>query len=175
MPRFTLPDHLPLAGATVPGWISTLRYVSHFNFVTQDGPPMTELCHDLGPGVLVTGTTDWADYTFAADLCLHMADAAGLIVRYQGLRRYLALVQRGGKLQLVRQYHGETVLAEIPHTWATDAFHRLAVTCHGAHITATLDGAPLFSVKEPALPHGGAGFLCDMGKIGFRAAAVTDG
>ncbi len=173
-PCFTLPAHLPLSEkGEAPGWISSMRYTSHFNYIAGDKEDMTELCRDEGTGVLLTGTTAWTDYTFASNLNIHMADRAGLIARYQGLQRYLALVQQAGKLRLIRRYYGQTVLGEIEHTWETDAWHTLALACRGTRIIAYCDGKAVLEATEDRLTCGGAGFMCEMGKIGFRTASIS--
>jgi len=172
-PNFTAPDHLPLTDkGEAPGWISSMRYVSHFNYITEGGEAMTEMCRDEGIGVLVTGTTDWTDYTFTSNFNIHMADCAGIIARYQGLRRYLALVQEGGKLRLIRQYYGETVLGEVDHPWETDAWHTLSLECHGEQITARCDGAVVLQATDTLLGCGGAGYLGEMAKIGCTEASI---
>lgn len=172
-PNFSLPDHLPLSEkGDAPGWISSMRYVSHFNYIAQNGEAMTEACRDEGVGVLVIGTTDWTDYTFTSEFNIHMADRAGIIARYQGLQRYYALVQQGGKLLLIRQYYGETVLGEIKHAWATDAWHTLALKCEGEKITAYCDGKAILTATDDKLTCGGAGYLGEMAKFGFKGASV---
>ena len=174
VPKFSLPDQLPLSEkGEAPGWISSMRGIGHFNFIAGSGEEMTEIVRDEGTGVLVTGTTEWTDYTFTSKLNIHMADCAGIIARYQGLRRYLALVQEAGKLRLIRQYYGQTVLGEIEHAWETDAWHTLALHCQGERIIACCDGAVVLEATDDVLGRGGAGYLCEMGKIGVREGSIS--
>ncbi len=172
-PSFTLPAQLPLTEkGEAPGWISSMRTIGHFNYIAGSSEAMTELVRDEGPGVLITGTTAWTDYTFTSKLNIHMADRAGLVARYQGLRRYLALLQEAGKLRLIRQYYGQTVLGEIAHAWETDAWHTLALHCQGERIIAYCDGAAVLEATDDMLGRGGAGYLCEMGKIGVREGSI---
>ena len=170
-PSFIIPDHLPLLNGEAPGWISSMRSIGYWNFLNDDRD-MMELVADDIPSVFITGTTDWQDYTLRANLGIHMADEAGLIVRYQGLRRYYALVQRAGKFQLIRQLYGESVLAEVAHEWATDDFHHLRLCCQGNTFTAYCDDRLLFTVNDTSFAGGGAGFFARMGKIAYRDAAI---
>jgi hypothetical protein len=87
---------------------------------TISGKPYRHLAHDeastvvianRGVSVLSTGLAvpDWRDYVVSAKLQVCLANAAGIVARYGGLQRYLALVFRwlrrraGGRLRPVRR------------------------------------------------------------------------
>ena len=59
------------------------------------------LIHDEGRGLFMHGTREWRDYEVSADVTPHMAAAAGIAARVQGMRRYYALL-------LCRWRQGET-------------------------------------------------------------------
>jgi len=134
------------------------------------------VCHagkNEGRGVLVTGTTDWRDYSLSARVKIHLADKAGILARYQGLQRYVALVQTRDRLQLVRRWYGnDTVLAEAPSAWAPDSLHEVRLVCRGSRITGSCDGTLILEAEEPVLDRGGAGFVFERGVMGFRDVVV---
>lgn len=170
-PAFKIPNHIPMLDKEAPGWINSMERIGYYNFIYDDGE-LTEITAGENRGVLVTGTSAWQDYTITADIAMHMADEAGIIVRYQGLKRYYALLQRAGKLQLICQGNEERVLAEIEHLWPCDEFRQLKVQCRGSEITAWCAGKELFSINDSCYPNGGAGFLAKMGKIGVRNGEI---
>ena len=120
----------------------------------------------------VTGTTDWTDYVFESDVKVHMADGAGILVRYRGLERYVALLRKGNSLQLVLRHYGETVLGEVPVDWPLDRIRRLRLQCSGPAIRAFLDGEEVLTAEERVLGCGGAGFVFENGILGMRNTRV---
>ena len=94
-PRYHLTGNkLPSdADGQVLGWIVDADQQPFFP--VNDSQDWQPLARNVGRGHLVTGTLDWRDYHFKTDLVIHCADKAGILIRYQGLRRYLALVKTG--------------------------------------------------------------------------------
>jgi ADP-ribosylglycohydrolase len=174
-PRYNLPADLPRSKAgNYLGWVVAADRMEYGPF-TVDHTAYVRIVQNRGRGLAVTGTTDWTDYTFSASAAMHLADAGGIIVRYQGLERYLALVMtKAGKLQLVQRWYGmDTVLAERPLKWVVDREHALKVQCKGRTITAWCDGKKVFTAQDDKLGRGGAGFLSDTGITGFAEAKVS--
>lgn len=173
--KFRLPAILP-RGTTgdALGWIVAADRVDHAPFMYGKSAYL-RVRTDLGRGLAVTGTTDWCDYTFEATAAIHLADCGGLVVRYQGLERYIALVMtKAGKVQLLQRWYGQdTALAEKLLKWVVDREHTLKIQCKGSAITAWCDGKRLFTVQDDTLRCGGAGFLSDTGITGFRDARVS--
>ncbi|NOY79633.1 MAG: ADP-ribosylglycohydrolase family protein [Kiritimatiellaeota bacterium] len=154
-----------------PGWIHDYD-VARGGF-SDDPVPMLYLGKNEGHGCLVLGTRDWQDYRAATHVKVHLADEAGLVVRWQGWRRYLALVWRrcDSRLRLVRRFHGaEQLLAESAARWGLDELHALALACRGRRATARCDGEALFDVELPDTGPdcGGAGVIFENGLVGFR-------
>jgi hypothetical protein len=138
-PALSWKEGPPLVRGSFPGWVIDADMVR--GAFSDDRESVRHAGKNEGRGILVTGTTDWRDYSFTARVKIHLADRAGILVRYQGLQRYVALVQTRDRLQLVRRWYGsDTVLAEAPSTWALDELHELRLTCHGTHISGRCDG-----------------------------------
>jgi len=168
--KVSFPDQIPRDGEA-PGWI---RYADHLGGSFSDDPgDFTHAGKNSERGILVTGTSAWKDYTFEANVKVHMADKGGILVRYQGMQRYLALVwTRNQKLQLIARYYGDTVLAEIPCRWKLDQPHRLKLVCKGRAIMAFCDGKKILEGQDDKLGCGGAGLVFEKGMIGFNRVRV---
>jgi ADP-ribosylglycohydrolase len=162
----------PLVRGAFPGWVADADLVR--GPFSDDREVVRHAGKNEGRGVLVTGTTDWRDYAFAARIKIHLADLAGIVVRYQGLQRYVALVQTRDRLQLIRRWYGtDTVLAEAPSPWALDELHELRLTCRGRRLTGTCDGTLVLEADDTQLTYGGAGFVFERGLMGFRDVSVS--
>jgi ADP-ribosylglycohydrolase len=172
-PRFSIEGMLPsLEDGTRPGWINDVDNFSGF-VMNYRFPGLQGIGRNQGRGHFVTGTTDWSDYSFESELVIHCADGAGIMVRYQGLRRYLALVKTQDEILLVRRCYEETVLARAPLTWDVDTLHTLMLTARGPSIVAFADGGQLFKHTETELTSGGAGFVVDTGVMGVKRLSVA--
>jgi len=170
-PELCIPDELPRsADGAVLGWVVDAERVD--GKFSQNPQPMTHFGKDEGRGVLITGTDDWRDYTVSCRFTIVLAEAGGLIARYQGLQRFLALVKTRDSLKLVRNYYGETVLAEMPCTWQMGELHELVLTVRGTEIIAHADGKEVLRGTDDTLDRGGAGFLVESGTAGFRELSI---
>ncbi len=72
------------------------------------------IVHNGKRGMLITGSSGWANYTVETTLILHMSSEAGIAVHVNGLRRYYAvLLCADDTAKLIRMVDGvETVLAQ---------------------------------------------------------------
>ncbi len=158
--------------ADPPGWINHTDLIrGPFSDDTSD---FTYAGKNSERGFLVTGNTGWSDYTFEANLKIHLADKGGILVRHQGAERYIALVRtRDHKLQLIERYHGDTILAEAPCRWKLDQPHRLRLVCGGRKIAAFCDGKKILEGADDRLGCGGAGLLFEKGLIGFNGLRIS--
>jgi hypothetical protein len=171
-PDLHIPDELPRhKGGDVLGWVADVDHV--IAKFPQDSQPMTYFGKNEGRGVLITGTDDWTDYTISSRFTIALADSGGLIARYQGLQRFIALVKTADSLKLVLQHYGEQTLAEVPCKWDVGELHDLALTVTGATIVAHLDGQEVLRAEDDTLRSGGAGFVVERGIAGFREMSVT--
>ena len=173
-PDLSIPDELPRhKGGDLLGWVVDADLL-HAKF-PQDSRPMTYFGKNEGRGVLITGTDDWTDYTISSRFTVACADSGGLIARYQGLQRFIALVKTSDSLKLVLQHYGESTLAETPCRWEVGELHSLALAVTGASIVARLDGEEVLRAEEETLLCGGAGYLVEGGLVGFRETAIVGG
>jgi len=171
-PDLRIPDELPrTADGAVLGWVVDAdRVIGRF---PQNPQPMTHFGKDEGRGVLITGTDDWTDYTISSRFAIALAEAGGLVARYQGLQRFIALVKTRDALMLVLNYYGEAVLAEMTCTWEVGELHDLALTVTGTEVVAYLDGEEVLRGTDDKLGRGGAGYLVERGLAGFRETTIV--
>ena len=165
-PQFTFPDLPHLGPAYEPiGWISDVDRMLVRPFPSDPGS-MVKIGKDHGSGIMVTGTRDWTDYTWEATMHIHLAKRTGLLVRYQGLRRYIALLKTAGTLQLVKQHY------EVSMAWKPDEDHHLRLACVGKKLTVWCDEGLVFVEEDLPFLCGGAGYYVEEGLCGFRSTTV---
>ena len=113
-------------------------------FATQF-PLAFRISQDRGDGMIIHGTSDWRDLKVETTLKVHLAESAGLGMRVQGLRRYLAvLLYRSGVLRIVRRFDGASeTLAEAPLVWSFEVGYPLSVQVVGDLVTAEVGGVRL--------------------------------
>jgi len=161
-------------------WTTDTVWLRSFVSSAQNLAPdyTTTFCvsHPRAGGVVTTGTREWADYQVSSRIQFNASDAAGLVVRARGHRRYYAAVLVGSTLQIVRQNDGDrAVLAEVPVDHRTDETHELAFEANGTSLVASFDGAAVARVEDAAYSSGGGGFVVDSGAMladGFAVRAV---
>jgi len=139
-------------------------------------PEAYRLVQNHGRGLLSQGTREWKDYTVRAAITLHLAKAAGLAVRVQGMQRYYALLLcNDGTAKLIKALDGEAVLAECVFPWTFGASHAFALAVRGNHIEAMLDGKTLFTVEDADQPldNGGVALVVEEGRIMCDAVAIS--
>jgi ADP-ribosylglycohydrolase len=137
------------------------------------------MVQNSGRGLLIQGAGDWTDYEVSSSLTLHMAEAAGLAARVQGMRRYYALLLRrdagqGPKVQLIKALDGDKVLAETDFAWEFGETHEFALALEGNRIRAAIDGKTLFTVSDQDSPltGGGIAFVVEEGRVMSDAVKV---
>jgi hypothetical protein len=151
-------------------WVNGVDQYDHW------WPEAYRLVQNHGRGLLSQGTREWTDYTARAMLTLHLAQAAGLAVRVQGMQRYYALLLcADGAARLIKALDGDTVLAECTFPWRFGATHAFALTVRGDRIVAAIDGQPLFDVvdTERVLEGGAVALVVEEGRIMCDAVTVT--
>jgi hypothetical protein len=171
-PNLYIPDELPRReDGAVLGWVVDADRVMGRS--RRGRQPMTHFGKDEGRGLLVTGNDEWTDYTISSRFTIACADAGGLVARYQGLQRFIALLKTRDALKLVLNFYGETVLAETPCAWEVGDLHDLALTARGTELVAHLDGEEVLRGTDDKLGRGGAGYLVERGLAGFRETAIS--
>lgn len=137
-------------------------------------PETFRLVQNEGRGLLSTGTADWADYRVQSAVNIHLAAAAGIAARVQGLRRYYGLLLcADGYARLVRVMDGETVLAEAEFPLELGTTYSLCLSVEGDRIRGEVDGKSLFDVEDGALSHGGIAFVVEEGRIASESISVS--
>lgn len=118
-------------------------------------------------GVVTTGTRDWTDYSIASRLTLSLHQAAGLVVRSRGHRRFYAGILTGGdRLRLIHQHDGERrVLAETSFRYERDRPYAVELRCAGPRLELVVDGETQLVGFAPDALGGGAGFLVECGAV----------
>ncbi|MFN8505234.1 ADP-ribosylglycohydrolase family protein [Kouleothrix sp.] len=148
-------------------------------------PEPFRIVQNRGRGLLIQGTRDWTDYAVRAVVVPHLARAAGLAARVQGLRRYYALLLRSaGMLQLVKVLDGETVLAEAPFAWELGQAYDLRLEVRGdelrawatpAHNRSGANGQPLLTARDRQRPlaGGAVALVVEEGRLAADAVSVA--
>ena len=150
-------------------WVNGVDQYDHW------WPEAYRLVQNRGRGLLSQGAREWTDYIASAAITLHLAKAAGLAVRVQGMQRYYALLLcDDNRVRLVKALDGDTVLAERAFPWTFGATHSFALTVRGQRIEASIDGETLFAVKDVDRPlDGGAvALVVEEGRIMCEAVVV---
>ncbi len=138
-------------------------------------PESFRLAQNSGTGLLIQGAREWTDYRVSADVTPHLATAAGIGARVQGLRRYYALLlYRDNKARLVKALDGHTTLAETDFRWQFGSTYELSLQVVGTKIQGWIDGALIFEVEDTDRPltGGGVALLCEEGRTATEAVTV---
>ncbi len=139
------------------------------------GPEIFRPVQNQGRGLLVTGTRDWQDYSVSASITPHLAAAAGIAARVQGLHRYYGLLlSKTGVLRLVRVCGEETFLGEVSFPWDYFKTVSLRLQVAGQRIRAWADGHLFFDLddEDGALEGGGIGLLIEEGCLACESVRV---
>ncbi|MFK4730280.1 ADP-ribosylglycohydrolase family protein [Agromyces mediolanus] len=131
-----------------------------------------------GPfGVVTTGTREWVDYAIESTLRFSLHDAAGLVLRARGHRRFTAVVFADGVLRAIEQHDGERrVLAETPFPVETDRPYLVRAECRAERLLVEVDGVGVLDTRTTRTAGGGAGFLIETGTMsadGFRVGELS--
>ncbi len=138
-------------------------------------PEAYRIVQNEGRGLLMQGSREWTDYQVSASVTPHLAAAAGIAARVQGMKRYYALLLCAeGKVRLVKALDGDTVLAEQDFDWQLGGTYELSLAVEGKHIRASVDGQELFRVEdnERQLAGGGVALVIEEGRLACEAVVV---
>lgn len=109
-------------------------------------------------GEAFTGARCWRDYAVRCTLRPGSAHGARLLFRAQGARRYYAIALVEGGVALLRENHGETVLAAVKLDWRPDEPVTLCAQARGNRLLAYVNGAPPLEAEDDAFDSGCVGF-----------------
>jgi ADP-ribosylglycohydrolase len=142
-------------------------------------PEPYRLSQNAGAGLISTGAREWRDYRVSAAVTPHMAEACGVVARYQGLRRHVALTlarDAAGRpeLRLAARVGDALHVAAAPFAWELGRAYRLRLEVCGPRARGWADGRELLALDLPAaLDGGGIALLCAEGRAAFDAVAVA--
>ena len=99
---------------------------------------------------------------------IHGGDNCGLIVRYQGQKRFYALAFEHGSVRIVKHYYDEVkVLAEAPFAFVPDRLFPVSFSAIGSRLTATVEGLEL-TAEDDTIRSGGCGYHATLALCGTR-------
>ncbi len=148
------------------GWINSTCY-------WYNTPEGSRLGQNEGRGVLVTGNRYWSGTSMQCQFKIHAADCCGLIIHYQGTKRYTALEFQNGTAKLVRHNDEDvTILQSVPFTPEPDTFFPISLAEDGKQITADINGIRL-ETEDHTFSRGGCGFFAEMGVCFIREVCIN--
>lgn len=165
----------PTGTVHAPGTMWRLAWVDGMDQYDWWWPEAYRLVQNTGRGLLIQGAREWQDYQAEASITVHLAEAAGIAARVQGMRRYYALLLcADGKARLIKALDGDHVLAETDFAWALGVAYTFTLRVQGQRIAAAIDGTVLFVVEDQdrSLAGGGVAFVCETGRLMSEAMAV---
>ena len=125
-----------------PGWTRSDRFDAKW-------PEPFRLIQNEGFGQLVHGSRDSANYVVSADVTPHLAEAAGVAARVQGMTRGYVLELAGRtKVRLLRRYDGETELATAPFEWRYGTTYELRLEVDDGRLRGWVDDHLLVDVLD---------------------------
>lgn len=150
------------------GRIITMKSIGRTGHQEFENMPDTEFYTSNGPGgIMAVGSRYWGNVTVSAQLGFTSSDRAGLLIRYQGLRRWIGVFfTRDGKLQIIRNHYGETVLAECSHLWTPCTYDEVEITAVKERIMVRIGGRLILEASDDTYDRGGVAVYSDFGRIG---------
>lgn len=139
-------------------------------------PEAYRIVQNEGRGLLMQGSREWTDYRVSATVVPHLAAAAGIAARVQGMKRYYALLLCADqKLRLVKALDGDTVLAEVDFEWQLGGSYELSLSVEGNTMRGAVDGKEILVAEdgERVLTGGGVALVIEEGRMACEAVAIA--
>ena len=158
--------------ANIPGFVSNIDLLKNWPF-SNDTESIMHFGKNEGVGVIATGNRDWTDTTLNCRFAIHAARRAGFVLRYQGLRRYYAVVFTKTSLRIIKRHYGEeNILAEVPFDVPENTPFDVAVSalCHTIKVVV---GDTTLTAQDSTFDCGGSGFLIEQGMAGFVTLKIN--
>lgn len=103
---------------------------------------------------------------------IHGGDSCGMILRYQGVKRFYALEFGNGLAKIVKHYYDDVVtLAETPCTFVPDQLYPVVFSATGSKLSAAI-GDTVLAAEDDTLRDGGCGFHATLALCGVRELEV---
>ena len=163
-------------GDGIDGWIDGMHRI--LGAFSDDSEPQRRLGSDGDPCVYVTGNRSWGDQSLACRFNVHAADRAGIVLRWQGMRRHYAFLFKKERVVLLRQNYGETILAEALYAIPENEMVDLEARADGVRLALLVNGETVLEAEDATFGTGGAGFFVQQGllgcaKVSLRAKIVS--
>jgi len=131
------------------------------------------LMQNEGRGLIIQGTRDWHNYSVTADVTPHMAKAAGIAARVQGMRRYYGLlISQDQQIRLVKVVNDQTVLASADFEWAFGDTVELSLSVDGDKLIGMVNGKLVLEAEDSALASGGIALVSEEGRTATNVVRV---
>ncbi len=169
------PPDLALNRPAGPGIMWRRAWVDGVDQLETAGPEPYRLIQNSGTGLIIQGTREWTDYHLSAVIMPHLAKAAGIGVRVQGMCRYYGLLLcDDGTLRLVKASGGIVALASARFAWQPGGSYRLKLAVAGTNLKGWVDNKLLLEANDSAgsLPGGGVALICEEGRMGADEVVV---
>lgn len=149
---------------TTTSWLKT--FVSSADHFNPDYTVTFSICHAVKNGVVTTGTADWADYSVKSIITFSQQDAAGLVARAKGHRRYYGAVLTEGCALIYRQEDEKRIeIARKPYDYKIDHTYELEFRVKGDDLKMLINGEVAAEGKDASYDRGQTGFVVDAGAI----------
>lgn len=159
---------------TTTAWLKT--FVSSADHFNPDYTVTFSICHGQKNGVATTGTGDWKDYEVRSKITFSQQEAAGLVARAKGHRRYYGAVFTEGYAKIYKQKDEERIeIAKQSFPYEIDQTYDFCFRVKEDHVTLLVDGQEVVKGTDKEYPCGQAGFVVDRGAIlgdTFKVEAV---
>lgn len=133
------------------------------------------ISNDQGKGMIITGTSDWQDYTVKSKITFDLAESGGVGARVQGLERYYALeLTRGNKVRLIKKLDGTHILQEVDFAFEFNREYEFSLNVQGNFLIGAIDGVELISFEDRTSPlqSGGISLLVESGTLSTNRIEV---
>jgi hypothetical protein len=99
---------------------------------------------------------------------------AGVAARVQGLTRFYALlVTQDQKVQLVRRFHQETILAEAPFNWSYGETLNMTLKVVDEALIGEINGTTVLQASDSKLEAGAIGLIVEEGRTATQKVQVV--
>lgn len=125
-------------------------------------------------GEMFTGARSFTDVAVHCTVTPYTPWGARVLARVQGAFRYYAAALTQDGIALIRQNHGETVLASVKFSWQVNEPVRLGMEVQGDMLRVLADGKAVLAARDDAFSSGsvGIGLSGDCARGAFEALEV---
>ena len=126
------------------------------------------ITNDNGRGMIITGTSEWKNYTVSSKINYFLAESGGIAARVQGLKRYYALeLTKYNKLRLVKMIDTLKILYEVDFNFEFNKEYKLSLTVENKEIIGQVDNKEFIKFTDENDPflNGGISLLVESGTL----------